>query len=80
MPSYLAVVTVRTDLKPDELAGMADALGARETRSDAGGATLLVPGEAPDLTTASRAARQHAAEVLDGYVHDVDVTEDDPGA
>jgi hypothetical protein len=78
MPSYVAVVTVRTDLHPDELAGMADALGARETWADVGRAVLSVPGEAPDLPTATQAARQHAAEVLDGYPHDVEVQED-PG-
>lgn len=75
MPTYLAVVSVHGDLQPDEVEGMADALGARDHETTTGRVRLFVPGEAPDLATASQAARQHAAEVLDGYRHDVEVHE-----
>ena len=78
MPAYLALVTVRGDLDRDDVDGMADALGARRTETDHGVLRLWVPGEAPDLPTAAHAARQHAAEVLDGYEHDVEVEEDAP--
>jgi hypothetical protein len=77
MPAYLAIVTVHTDLGPDEVAGMADALGARRSEAGDGRVRLWVPGEAPDLATATGAAHRHAAEVLDGYPHEVDVAEDD---
>jgi hypothetical protein len=75
MPSYLAVVTVHADLDADGLGGLADALGARETRDDGGRVVLWVPGEAPDLATAVDAARRHAAEVLDDLPHEVEVHE-----
>ena len=77
MPTYLAVVTVHGDLRPDEVDGMADALGARGHEADAGTdrVRLWVPGEAPDLPTATAAALRHAAEVLDGYAHEVEVHE-----
>jgi hypothetical protein len=79
MPSYLAQVTVHGDVDPDVLAGMADALGARETSTEAGRVRLWVPGEAPDRATAVHAVRQHAAEVLDGVPHEVDVDVDEAG-
>jgi hypothetical protein len=78
MPAYLARVTVHADLDPDQLDGMVDALGATGSEPGADGVVLLVPGEAPDLPAAELAARRHAAEVLDGYRVDVDVTEDVP--
>jgi hypothetical protein len=78
MPSYLALVTVHGDVDPDVLAGMADALGARETSTESGRVRLWVPGEAPDLPTAVYAARQHAAELLDGLPHEVEVEVDEP--
>lgn len=80
VPAYLARVTVHadpgTDLDGDQVAGMADALGASCGEPVAGRVVLWVPGEAPDLSTAELAARRHAAEVLDGYVVDVEVEED----
>jgi len=75
--TYLALLTVHGDLAPDEVAGMSDALGATEHRTGHDHAVLTVPGEAPDLATATAAARLHAAEVLDGCVVDVDVREAD---
>ena len=75
MPTYLAVVTVDAELAPEEVDGMADALGARESRADGGRVVLWVPGEAPDLATAADAARRHAAEVLDELPHSVEVHE-----
>ena len=78
MATYLALITVHGDLEPDEVAGMSDALGAQDHEAGPGRVVLRVPGEAPDLATASLAAHQHAAEVLDGYTVDVEVlrTED----
>jgi hypothetical protein len=76
MPTYLARVTVHADLDPDQLDGMADALGAARTEPHDDGVVLWVPGEAPDLATAEEAARRHATEVLQGYQVDVDVAED----
>ena len=76
MAAYLAHITVRDDLDDDQVTGMADALGAVGTpqvRSDA--IVFTVPGEAPDGATAEIAASQHAAELLDGYMWDVEVTE-----
>ena len=73
MTAYLALVTVHGDLPPDEVGGMGDALGATEHRVGADGVVLVVPGEAPDLATATVAAHRHAAEVLDGYAFEVDV-------
>jgi len=79
VPTYLALVTVHDDVDPDAVEGMADALGASRTEFGAAGALRLwVPGEAPDLATAAHAARLHAAEVLDGYDHEVDVEETAP--
>ena len=79
MPTYLARVTVHGDLDPDQLEGMADALGASRTQPDADRVVLWVPGEAPDLPAAEAAARRHAAEVLEGWVVEVDVVEDAGG-
>lgn len=76
MAAYLARITVRDDLDDDQVTGMADALGATgdpEVRSDA--VVFAVPGEAPDSATAEIAASQHAAELLDGYMYEVEVTE-----
>ena len=75
MATYLAIMTVHGDLEADEVEGMRDALGASDHQVRPGCVVLWVPGEAPDLTTATVAARGHAAEVLDGYVVDVDVEE-----
>ena len=75
MTSYLATVTVVGDLPAAEVAGMSDALGAVGHEILPGRAVLQVPGEAPDLATATAAAHQHAAEVLDGYTVEVDVEE-----
>lgn len=77
MPAYLALVTVHGDLDPDAVAGMADALGARRAEPGAGRVLLWVPGEAPDLATATLAAHRHAAEVLDDLPHEVDVHHDE---
>lgn len=76
MAAYLARITVRDDLDDDQVIGMADALGAAgdpEVRSDM--VVFVVPGEAPDSATAEIAASQHAAELLDGYMYEVEVTE-----
>lgn len=76
MATYLAHITVRDDLDDDQVTGMADALGAvgePQLRSDA--VVFAVPGEAPDGATAEIAASQHAAELLDGYIYEVEVTE-----
>ena len=78
MPTYLARLTVHGDLDPDQLEGMADALGAARTEPAEGRVVLWVPGEAPDGATAELAARRHAAEVLEGFLVDVDVVEDPP--
>lgn len=76
MTAYLAQITVRDTFDDDERAGMADALGAHERRVEGDGAAIFgVRGEAPDLAAAVSAAHQHAAEVLDGYAFEVDVTE-----
>jgi hypothetical protein len=79
MSTYLARVTVRHALdclEDDEMVGMADALGAVGTpRIEASCVVFDVPGEAPDSTLAFAAASQHAAEVLDGYVYDIEVAE-----
>ena len=40
-----------------------------------GRVVLHVPGEAPDLLTATAAAHRHAAEVLDEYPFEIDVEE-----
>ena len=77
MATYLAVMTVHGDLDPDEVEGMSDALGASAHEVGPGRVVLSVPGEAPDLATATAAARGHAAEVLDGYVVDVEVHQTD---
>ncbi|SDC26591.1 hypothetical protein SAMN05216410_1514 [Sanguibacter gelidistatuariae] len=76
MAAYLAHITVRDDLDDDQVTGMADALGAfgdPEVHVDR--IVFVVPGEAPDSTTAEIAASQHAAELLDGYMYEVEVTE-----
>lgn len=74
MPVYLAMITVFDLLDDDERAGMGDALGARSDHELAGERVIFsVLGEAPDLPTASAAAAQHTAEVLDGYTYEVDV-------
>lgn len=76
MPDYLAHV-IAYDIPDDETrSGMGDALGAlRDDATDpfTGPATVVfdLRGEAPDLPTAQRAARSHAAEVLDGWSHEV---------
>lgn len=75
MAAFLARITVR-DVLDDERPGMGDALGAREEPELADGSvTYVVLGEAPDLGAASAAANQHAAEVLDGYTYEVDVSD-----
>ena len=79
MATYLAIVTVHGELEADEVEGMRDALGASDHRVADGRVVLWVPGEAPDLATATVAAHSHAAEVLDGYVVDVDVRESEDG-
>ena len=73
MTSYLATVTVVGDLPAEEVEGMSDALGASGHTVTPGRVVLQVPGEAPDLATATAAAHRHAAEVLDGYTFQVDV-------
>ncbi|HEY8717107.1 hypothetical protein [Pengzhenrongella sp.] len=74
MPAYLARITVFDVLDDDERAGMGDALGAHGEPEMAGEQVVFsVLGEAPDLPTASAAATQHTAEVLDGYTYEVDV-------
>ena len=79
MATYLARITVRDDLggiDDDQVAGMADALGAvGEPWVEARVVVFEVPGEAPDGGVAYSAAAQHAAEVLDGYAYEVHVTE-----
>jgi len=75
MTGYLATVTVVGDLPPEEVAGMSDALGANGYTVTPGRVVLEVPGEAPDLATATVAAQRHAVEVLDGYSITVDVQE-----
>lgn len=76
MASYLALITVRDELDDDEIAGMCDALGAVDPPEQSGASIVfLVPGEAPDGGVALAAANQHAAEILDGYVYDVEVGE-----
>lgn len=79
MATYLARITVRDDLggiDDDQVAGMADALGAvGEPWVEARAVVFEVPGEAPDGGVAYSAAAQHAAEVLDGYAYEVHVTE-----
>jgi len=77
--TYLALITVHADLPPDEVEGMSEALGASDHRTGAGRVVLSVPGEAPDLATATAAAHRHVAEVLDGYVVDVEVHEAEEG-
>ena len=76
MASYLALITVRDEMDDEEIAGMCDALGAVDPPEHSGSAVIfLVPGEAPDAGVAFSAASQHAAEILDGYVYDVEVGE-----
>lgn len=76
MPAYLARITVTQLFDTDEQLGMGDALGALEDHEvSAGTVVFSVPGEAPDLTTASAAASRHAAELLDGYTYEVDVSD-----
>ena len=79
MTTYLALITVHADLPPDEVEGMGEALGATEHRTGSGRVVLSVPGEAPDLATATVAAQRHVAEVLDGYVVEVEVHEAEEG-
>lgn len=79
MTAYLARIAVH-DVHEDERAGMGDALRARSSERDSsepvtGAVTFEVFGEAPDLATAAVAARQHAAEILDGYSFEVDVVD-----
>ena len=70
--TYAARVAARVGERP----GLGDALGVREEPELAGGSvSYLVLGEAPDLSAASAAANQHAAEVLDGYTYRVDVSD-----
>lgn len=76
MPAYLARITVSPVPDDAERLGMADALGAdADHELSDGGVIFRVPGEAPDLATATAAGLQHAAEVLDGYTFEVDVRE-----
>ena len=76
MTAYLARITVRDPLDAAERVGMGEALGADADTELANGAVeFSVPGEAPDLPTASIAARRHAGEILDGYAYEVDVIE-----
>jgi len=76
MPAYLARITVTPLFDAAERLGMGDALGAVEVREmSAGTVEFAVPGEAPDLTTASAEASRHAAELLDGYTYEIDVSE-----
>jgi len=75
MPTYLARITVSPVLDADERLGMGEALGAHEDHEESEGrVTFEVLGEAPDLTTASSAAYEHAAGLLDGYLFEVDVS------
>ncbi|GIG27324.1 hypothetical protein [Cellulomonas denverensis] len=78
MPDYVAHLTVAAVPDDETRAGMADALGA--LRDDAppgftgpGVVVFDLRGEAPDQATAERVARAHAAEVLDGWPHEVEV-------
>lgn len=80
VPDYLALITVHDVPDEDVRAGMSDALGAiRDDRAHdplpttGGRVTFEVPGEAPDLATAIDTARRHAAELLDGFVWEVEV-------
>lgn len=76
MAFYLARITVRDELDLETILGMADALGAVGTPEVSATATVFdVPGEAPDGTVAEIAAAQHAADLLDGFVYEVEVTE-----
>ena len=76
MPAYLARITVSPVLDDDFTLGMGDALAAQaDPEVSDGGVVFSVLGEAPDLTTATAAAHQHAAEVLDGFTFEVDVRE-----
>ncbi|QTE29760.1 hypothetical protein [Pengzhenrongella sicca] len=76
MAAYLAQITVSDVLDDEARAGMADALHAQDSYAIAErGVTFVVLGEAPDLAVASAAAHQHAAEILDGFTYEVDVTE-----
>ena len=76
MAAYLARITVRDDLDDDQVIGMADALGATgDPQVLAGAVVFAVPGEAPDAAIAEIAASQHAAELRDGYVYEVEVSE-----
>lgn len=84
VPDYLARITVQDVPDDDTRAGMADALGAVDDVADEaalpgaplpGPVTFTVPGEAPDLETATGVAQRHAAELLDGFEFEVDVTE-----
>ena len=77
MASYLALITVRGDVDPDDAPAIADALGATAHETVPGGLLLHVPGEAPDLATATVEAQRHAAELLDGWTVEVDVREAD---
>lgn len=75
MPAYLARITVSPVLDDDERLGMGDALGASENDElSVGHVRFEVLGEAPDLATASSAAYEHAAGVLDDYDFEVDVS------
>ncbi len=73
MASFSALITVHADVDPAEADGIADVLGASEHRLHAGRLQLRVPGEAPDLATATAAARRHVAETLEDYPVDVEV-------
>ncbi|RYV51533.1 hypothetical protein [Pengzhenrongella frigida] len=76
MPAYLARITVSPVPDDGERFGMADALGAdADHEMSDGGVIFHVLGEAPDLSAATAAGRQHAAEVLDGYTFEVEVHE-----
>ena len=76
MSAYLARITVSPVLDDDERLGLGDALGASEDHELPGGRVRFeVLGEAPDLTTATSAAHEHAAGVLDGYDFEVDVSQ-----
>jgi hypothetical protein len=77
MASYLALITLRGDIDPDDAPAIADALGATAHEPVPGGLLLHVPGEAPDLRTATAEAHRHAAEVLDGWTVDVEVQASD---
>jgi hypothetical protein len=78
MPDYVAHLTV-PDVPDDETrAGMGDALGALRDDAPPGftgpaPVTFDLRGEAPDLETAVRAARTHAAEILDDLAFEVTV-------